>query len=357
MSKKSKKEKAMKNSKVADTDNDNEKSEGTEETDGEWDDLDDLDDAVEDDDGEDDDGEEATDQDDDAVENDDEEEPEDDQDDTDEVVPPQYYTVVNGFSLDGEDYQPGQKIEVKCRFCAMWNTPLAAKGGKPMCYPGLKTSFNISDDETAEWRMQEDRFSCQQHFVPLDIPEVVQYFKADADDVAALKFALPIATAITNAQTKFEKYIEKSNIDATKADDLLDTINNFAHVFTTSEQIDYVRPLISFLLKKLRAKQRRQGAAPGRRASFVAGDEVLWTGRNGQELRGLVLKAGGPKKTITLMVQGKTAEVLYPKQVAQRRQDDPNARAAFKYEVLIADFNTMSPKVTSEAMAVAEEAE
>jgi hypothetical protein len=347
MSKKSKKEKAMKNSKVADTDTDNEKPEETEETDGEWDDLDDLDE----------DSEDIEDEVDDSDGSEDEDEPEDDQDDTDEVVPPQYYTVVNGFSLDGEDYQPGQKIEVKCRFCAMWNTPLAAKGGKPMCYPGLKTSFNISDDETAEWRMQEDRFSCQQHFVPLDIPEVVQYFKADADDVAALKFALPIATAITNAQTKFEKYIEKSNIDATKADELLDTINSFAHVFTTSEQIEYVRPLISFLLKKLRAKQRRQGAAPGRRASFVAGDEVLWTGRNGQELRGLVLKAGGPKKTITLMVQGKTAEVLYPKQVAQRRQDDPNARVAFKYEVLIADFNTMNPKVTSEAMMVAEEVE
>jgi hypothetical protein len=320
-----------------------------------WDELDDdLDADEEETEEEDSDDEEEEEADDEEEDSDDEEEEEaddeeEDSDDIDSKVNKQHYTVVNGFELGGKTFKPGQVINVACKYCALWNTPIAAKGGKCLCYAGAKVTFSLNEEEDIEWRMQPDRYSCQRYFVPLDVPDVVAFLKDDVHSVAVLRYALPIASAIASAQGKFGTYVEKNKIDDSVADTLLGTINDFAQLFTSAEQIAYVRPLLPFLTKKLRAKHKAKAA--GRKAAYAPGDDVSWTDRNtGGTVSGLVRTVGGPKKVISLLVSGKHAETLRPKFVAAKKAENPKARVTFLVTYKMEDWATMNPQTISEAI-------
>jgi hypothetical protein len=239
--------------------------------------------------------------------------------DPDDTVtfPPQYYTTMVSY-LDGDQEVPaGTQLQVKCENCAVWETPLEARGGKPLCKPGYPIEVKTDEGEERKWRMAAHRFSCQKHFVPKEIEDALSYVTSDVDLVRGLAWAFPAIEAFGKLQDRIRKHAEKNGLgDQTET---IETVAEFMMLFRSYEQAQYVKPLIKHVHKNLQAKKKPASKA---KSSFQPGAEVEWDDAgSGQRVSGTIRTIGGPKKLITLLVSGEDAAALKPK-YAQKWQEE-----------------------------------
>lgn len=233
------------------------------------------------------------------------------------AFPPQYYTTMLPYEEGGQEIPAGTQIQVKCENCAVWEAPLAARDGKPLCKPGYPIEVKTSEGEERKWRMAAHRFSCQNHFVPKDIEDVLAYVTADPDMVRCLAWAFSAIESFCKLQDRIRKHAEKSDLgDQTE---IINTVAEFILLFQSQEQAQYVKPLIKHVHKNLQAKHKPK-ATKKAKASFQPGAEVDWDDPgSGQRVSGTICTIGGPKRLITLLVSGEGAAALKP-QYAEKWQ-------------------------------------
>lgn len=222
-------------------------------------------------------------------------------------VPQYYYTTQTDFEQDGEVIPAGTKIPVKCKYCAVWETPLAVRGDRPLCGPGVKTGVTIAGAKH-RWRMNEDRYSCQAHFVPKDIGDVLTYITADPVDVQMLQWTFPIVKHLVKLQERIRRYYKSKNLEG--AEKAVDNAIDFATLFTSQEQADYVRPYVNSAREAIKAAKKSRIR---RGSQFRAGDEVEWDNTAGAgRVRGFISSIGGAARLMTLMVHGENVQLLDP---------------------------------------------
>lgn len=226
------------------------------------------------------------------------------------AFPPQYYTTSVDYDDGGKTIPAGTQIQVKCDNCAVWETPLAARDGKPLCKPGTPIQVETSEGEERKWRMAAHRFSCQNYFVPKDLEDVLTYVTNDVEYVRCLAWAFPAIEAFCKLQDRIRAHAEKNGLGDQTA--TIDSVAEFLLLFRTQEQAQYIKPFIKYVYKNLKAKSKPKSKTS--KSSFQPGAEVEWDDLgSGQRVSGTIRTVGGPKKLITLLVSGESAASLKPK--------------------------------------------
>ena len=237
------------------------------------------------------------------------EDPEVELDPEDKVnVPEYYYTVQRDFPQDDTVIPAGTRIPVKCKYCAVWETPLEARGGKPLCAPGVKTDVTIKGAKH-KWHMNKERYSCQTQFVPKDIEDVLTHITANPVDLRMLRWSFPAIKQLVKLQDRIRTYFMKNRLS--DAEKTVDNVIDFATLFTSVEQIDYVRPYVDSVKDALRAANRKKALRRG--TKFRTGDEVEWDNTAGDgRIHGFISSIGGATRLMTFMVHGENVAMLDP---------------------------------------------
>jgi len=223
-------------------------------------------------------------------------------------VPEYHYTVQHDFEQDGEVVSAGTELVVKCKYCAVWKTPLEARGGKPLCAPGVKTDVEVNGTKH-KWHMHEDRYSCQVHFVPKDVGDVLTHITANQFDLQMLRWSFTAITHLVKLQERLRAHYTKKKLPGVEK--AIDNVIDFATLFTSEEQIAYVRPYIDYAREALKAAgKKKQGR---RNTKFKSGDEVAWDNTAGPgRVRGFITSAGGATRLMTFMVHDENVAMLAP---------------------------------------------
>jgi hypothetical protein len=224
-------------------------------------------------------------------------------------VPEYYYTVQSDFTQeDGAVVSAGTEIPVKCKHCAVWETPLAARGGKPLCAPGVKTDVTIAGAQH-RWHMNAERYSCQAHFVPKDIAEVLTHITLNPIDAQMLRWSFPVVKQLVKLQERIRSYYKKNGLEG--AEKAVDNVIDFATLFTSQEQATYVQPYVTKTLEALKAINKKKTKRRG--AQFRSGDEVEWDNSAGPgRVRGFISSIGGAARLMTFMVHDENVQLLDP---------------------------------------------
>ena len=222
--------------------------------------------------------------------------------------PDQFYRVQASYEHDGEEIKSGTDIHIKCGNCAAWDAPLKARGNKPLCRPGQPFVLPASEgEEPLKWRMQEDRYSCQTHFIPRDMEDLLSYLTDDLAQVKMLLWSFPAITQLVKLQQRIRTYHEKRGGDPEKS---FNTLVDFMLLFNSTQQQDLVRPFIKRVVVGLTASKRNK---PKRaKTKFKVGDVVSWEVQPGKRVEGFILRSGGRNKLITIVVAAPHVQVLCP---------------------------------------------
>lgn len=265
-------------------------------------------------------------------------EPEIEMDPEDPVqFPDQFYKVQQNYQHEGETIEAGTDIQIKCGNCAAWDAPLKAREDKPLCRPGLPFLLPSQDgEEPQRWRMQEDRYSCQTHFIPKDMEDVLQFFTGDLDQIRMLLWSFPVLVRFVKLQQRIIKHHEKNGGDAEKS---INTVIDFMVLFSSEEQMKLVKPFVKRIADGLvETRRTKKKKKTRKRTAFRPGDEVSWQTEAGKEVRGFIRTIGGRNKNVTIIVTAPYVEVLTPgaeqnaiqwqRPVAEWKQMNPQKVAA-----------------------------
>lgn len=237
-------------------------------------------------------------------------------------VPQQYYTVQGGYKdLDGSEVEPGEQVEVKCGNCAVWEAPLKARSGKALCYPGRKIEIE-NDGDSRIWRMNSDRHSCQKYFVPRDMEGMLELITRNPSDLMVLRWAFPAIIKLVALQQRILTYYEKHELDG--AEKAIDRVFDLVTLFSSEEQIDYVKPFILSVEKAVKAAQKRKTR---RKTRFRAHDVVTWDDTaSGERVEGHVVSIS--RKFVRLEVRGENVKSLRPELAKKALAESPTRSTA-----------------------------
>lgn len=320
------------------------KKNGTREEDN-WDDLEDEDEG----------SEEETDEAEGEEDEPEEEEVEDDGVETDvdpedeDVVKIKEYTVQTDHE-DGDDIiEAGTKIPVKCANCALWERPVAAKKDKPLCFPGRQVRLEVGGKERS-WRMSEDRFSCQEAFVPKEIGSLADFLVNDYDEVLMLKWIAPAARQLIKMRKRILKRCEK--VGHPKPDEIMSRMEQAALLLQSEEQIDYVMPMIDHVAELLKAKRRKKE----KKEKISTGAEVSWLDAGtGKRVHGTVIKYALRANQIKFIVSGEPVATLMPEEAKRWLGENPGknlAGLACHYTMELSTWRQREPKVEREVVVI-----
>jgi len=205
----------------------------------------------------------------------------------------------------------------------VWQRPLDALQGKPLCEPGaqIEVVVNKETDETQMWRMSADRHSCQKYFVPHELADILDSVSGDATQVKMLSWAFPAIIKLVALQARIKKDAAKHGIPNVTT--IVDYAVNFAIPFTSEQQVELVKPFIFNIRKALAAKQKPTKVT--KTAAFSTGDEVTWLLEPGADRRaqGFIRSIGGRQRLVTLMVAGAHARALQPSYADEWQENNP----------------------------------
>jgi len=253
--------------------------------------------------------------------------------------PTQYYTVQVPYQQDDQTIEAGTDIEIKCGNCAAWDAPLKARGNKPLCKPGAPCVLPASDgQEPKHWRMQDDRYSCQTHFIPKDMEDVLTHLTDDPDQVRMLLWAFPAIAQFVKLQQRIRQFHAKRGGDPEKS---IDNVLDFMQLFNSAQQQELVRPFIKRVVDGL-SQSRKKKPGPSRTA-FRSGDSVTWEIQPGKSVEGFILSIGGRGKCVTIMVHGESVRALAP---------DGEHSGSIQWKRPVEEWKKMNPKLIASAPLV-----
>ncbi|KKN30882.1 hypothetical protein LCGC14_0829570 [marine sediment metagenome] len=223
--------------------------------------------------------------------------------------PEQYYDVQMTYHVGDETIKAGTSVPIRCSNCAAWEAPLAARGGKSLCRPGKPFELPVKKGEDLrQWFMQEDRYSCQTHFIPQDMEDVLPMLTEDQDQIRILLWAFPVITKLVQLQNRIRKHCSKNDLDAEK---YINTVVDFMLLFSSAQQQKLIKPFIKAVAKGL-ATRKKKKKLPRKKSSFRAGDQVVWEVWPGQSIEGYISSIGGRNKNVTIVVSPPHTELLAP---------------------------------------------
>jgi len=256
------------------------------------------------------------------------------------VFPEQFYEVQSSYEQGDQVIDAGTSIQIKCENCAVWEAPLQARGGKPLCRPGQPFLLPAKEgEEPVKWRMQRDRYSCQEHFIPQDMQDVLQFLTDDIDQVRMLLWCFPTLAKFVKLQNRVKRFHAKHGGDAEKT---INALLDFVVLFESEQQIQLVKPFIKRVVDGLAAtkKPRRTG-----KASFKAGDEVSWEAQPGVRVQGFIRSIGGRNKNVTIIVTDPYVQKLAP----------GSTQKALQWQRPVTEWKQMSPEKVSSIPVVTDE--
>lgn len=240
------------------------------------------------------------------------------------------YTVQEEYvDRDGNTVAAGTEVPAVCKNCALWETPLPGTD-TPLCRPGAVVDVDRGDGKPFTHTMRADLYSCQRHFVPLDMAKVLELVGDDPYRLRALSWAFPVIKQLVKYQQRVAGMYAKKNLPG--MDDTLDVAYDFMFMFTSGAQIEFVHPYVKARHNSIRtAKTKRTQNAP------KAGYLVEWDGSNGKRVKGVVQSYGGPKSAIVVSVFGDEVQKLDPEATAE----------AVRWQRPIKEWKTLNPKIIS----------
>ncbi len=256
--------------------------------------------------------------------------------------PDQFYDVQEEYEYEGRTVQVGTSVQIKCANCAAWEAPLQARGGKPLCRPGQSFGLPVKvGEEPKKWRMQANRYSCQTHFIPKDMDDVLTLLTDDADQVKMLMWTFPTIVKLVKLVKRVQQHHEKNGGDPEVS---LNHVIDFLLLFRSEQQHDLVKPFIKMVSKQLSTKKPK---APARRKdSFKSGDSVSWDiPGTGKRAEGFILTIGGRGNLVTIMVTGESIKLLNP----------DATQPAVKWRRPVQEWKDMNPRIELTAPLVTEE--
>lgn len=229
--------------------------------------------------------------------------------------PEKFYTVQMAYEQAGKVIEAGTDIQVKCANCAAWDAPLGARNGKPLCRPGRTAIVNV-DGDAHEWRMAEERYSCQMHFIPKDMDEFLQHMRDDLEYVKMLRWSWPAIQKLVKLQERVQSYCGRNNRDADKT---INSVLDFVALFTSQQQIDYTKPFVKAIIEGL---QQTKPKTTRRRSAFQPGDVVSWeVSPGGPRAEGFIRTIGrGRNANIIILVSGEHVQTLSPEETSSNIQ-------------------------------------
>ena len=256
--------------------------------------------------------------------------------------PEQFYDVQEDYEHEGQTIAAGTSVPIKCANCAAWEAPLQARGGKPLCRPGQSFGLPVkAGEEPKKWRMQENRYSCQTHFIPKDMEDVLPLLTNDPDQVKMLLWAFPAVAALVKLIERIQQHHKKVGGDPEKS---LNRTIDFLLLFRSQQQQQLVKPFIKMVSKQLTERKPKKLAR--RKDSFKSGDNVSWevAGSSGARAEGFIQTIGGRGNLVTIIVAGPSVQVLCP----------DSTQNAIRWQRPVPEWKEMDPKVLSTTPIVTE---